>query len=565
MQPHRPKALELDGENLTIDDVVNAAVSSPGEIEIRLSANAVKKIEKSRAVVDSAIEKKLTIYGLNTGFGSQAEKVIPMDEIALLQRYLIVSHSVGVGQEFEPEIIRAAMIIRANTLAKGNSGIRLEVIQTLLALLNKGVTPRVPVHGSLGASGDLAPLSHIALSFTKDPRPGIQKTEYALVRKIKGGSVLSAREKEFALKQSGGALFWNNRVWEPMTGIEALAKKGISRIVLGAKEGLALNNGCSVSAAIGCFVIHYGERAQMAADMVSSMSIEALKGFESAFSIEVNQSRPHKGQMEVARRIREYLKGSGIAKHTEEIQGSGNVMKDFAKVQDSYSLRCIPQVHGAVLDTISSTREIIQTEINSATDNPLIFPDSKYLNKTFSGGNFHGEYISLAMDHTSIAIGILGNISERRIFKMVTSSISEGLPAFLINRAGKPGLMNGAMILQYTAASIASENKVLSHPASADSIPSSEDREDHVSMAPIAARKAYTILKNIEYILAIELWCAVVALRIRMEDGLKPSPHAKRVMSALDGSIPPFKEDRVVYDEIELIRHIIHDGKVLPL
>ncbi len=563
MPSHRD-VLEIKGENLKIEDVVYAAVSKPGEIEIKLSGSAVGRINKARDVVNNAIEKKLTIYGLNTGFGSQAEKVIPTDEIELLQRYLIKSHSTGVGEAFDPEMIRAAMIIRANTLSKGNSGIRLEVINTIIDMLNKGVVAYVPKKGSLGASGDLAPLSHMALAFTKDPRADMQEKEAEIVKKIRSKIQISEHEKKTSLKESGEAYFWTGTSWERMTGIEAMTMAGIERIVLGAKEGLALNNGCSVSAAVGCFVVYYGEIVERSADLIASMSIEALKGFESAFSIEVNGSRPHDGQVEVARRIREHLRGSKMVKHINEIQGSGNVMKDFSKVQDSYSLRCIPQVHGAVLDAIANTRKIIETEINSATDNPLIFPDSSYINKIFSGGNFHGEYVSLAMDHIGIALGILGNISERRVFKIVTSNINEGLPAFLINPdGGKPGLMNGAMILQYTAASLASENKVLSHPASADSIPSCEDREDHVSMAPIAARKAYDILKNIEYILAIELWCSVVGLRIRMKEGMEPSPNAKKEMSMLDKYIPALLEDRVMYDEIENIKQIIHSGSLL--
>ena len=561
--PSHNGVLEIQGEKLKIDEVVLAAMSVPGRIKIKLSDSALKKIKKARDVVNNALDKKLTIYGLNTGFGSQAEKVIPMDEIQLLQRYLIISHSTGVGENFDPEIVRAAMIIRANTLSKGHSGVRPEIVKTLLAMLNKGVVPYVPMKGSLGASGDLAPLSHIALAFTKDPRPAIQKKEASLTKKAVSNIPLSPQEIKESVKQSGEAFLWRAGKWEKMTGIEAMAKAGISRVVLEAKEGLALNNGCSVSTAVGCFVVYYGERIQRTADLIASMSVEALKGFESSFSIELNQSRPHAGQIEVARRIREYLKGSEIAKHVSEIQNSGNMMRDFSKVQDSYSLRCIPQVHGAVLDVLIDTKKIIDIEINSATDNPLIFPDSKYLNKTFSGGNFHGEYVSLAMDHIGIATGVLGNISERRVFKMITGSINENLPTFLINpKEGKPGLMNGAMILQYTAASLASENKVLSHPASADSIPSSEDREDHVSMAPIAARKAYTILKNTEYILAIELWCAVVALRIRIMEGLTPGPNAIRIMALLEKTIPKFSEDRVTYDEIEDIKQMIHEGKI---
>lgn len=565
MHSHK-KLLEINGENLKIEELVSVAVSAPGSVKIMISEDSINKIKKARSVVNDTVEKNLIVYGLNTGFGSQAEKVISADEIELLQRYLIVSHSTGVGEAFDPEIVRAAQIIRINTLVKGHSGVRLDVIKTMVAMFNAGVVPYVPKMGSLGASGDLAPLSHMALVFTRDPRPAVQKTETEIIKKIKKGIKISYIERKFAIKESGEAFLWNNGMWNKMTGIEAMSNAGIERITLKAKEGLALNNGCSVSAAIGCFVVHYGEILQNTADVIASMSLEALKGFESAFSAELNNSRPYVGQVKVAKKIRKYLKGSTMVRHIDEIQNSRNIMKDFAKVQDSYSLRCIPQVHGAVSDVISNTKNIIMTEINSATDNPLIFPESQYINKTFSGGNFHGEYISIAMDHMGIAIGILGNISERRIFKLVTRNISEGLPAFLISpETGKAGLMNGAMIMQYTAASIASENKVLSHPASADSIPSSEDREDYVSMAPIAARKAYDIIKNVEYILSIELWCAIIAIRIRINEGLRPSKSTKSIINVFKSIIPPFCEDRVMYDEVESIKKIIHEGKVLPL
>lgn len=556
----------VDGENLTIEEVIELGRSAPGEIRLALSNSAIKKIERARDAITEMERKRLTIYGLNTGFGSNAEKVIPESEIKLLQRFLIVSHAVGVGEPFKPEFVRAAMLIRANTLSRGNSGIRKAVVETLIDMLNRGVTPYVPQRGSLGASGDLAPLSHTALSFTMDPREAHQKLERELARRAKTGVRLTGGDYERAVKESGEAYLWESGTWTKMSGIEAMARAGIERIVLDAKEGLALNNGCSFSAAVGCFDVYYGERLQESADVISALSVEALEGFESAFSPEISGSRPHSGQIEVARRLRRYLKGSKLVSHIGQIQNSANVMKDFQKVQDSYSLRCIPQVHGPVLDSLKYVRHTLEVEINSSTDNPLVFPDSGYLNKVFSGGNFHGEYLALGLDHLGNALGVLGNISERRVFKLITSSISGGLPSFLITEAERnAGLMNGAMIMQYTAASLVSEDKVLSHPASADSITSSEDKEDFVSMAPISARKAYAILENVEYALAIELWCAIVGIRLRAKESRQPGDVGRKSLRLLKDTIPEFSEDRVAYDEIEKIRCLIHDGTVAGL
>jgi histidine ammonia-lyase len=560
--------LEISGDKLTVEDIILVGNSKPGTVTVKLSKIAEDSIRKSREFVNKAVENKLTIYGLNTGFGSQAENVISSEDVALLQRYLIVSHSAGVGEPFSPELIRASMLVRANTLAKGNSGIRIEVVQTLIDMINKGVVPFVPRKGSLGASGDLAPLSHIALVMTRDPRDAHIKIEDELVKKASSGANFNDDERRKSLKESGEAYLWSaeKSSWERMTGTEAMAKAGIKRIILSAKEGLALNNGSTVSAAMAAYAIHYGENLQRSADIIAALTTESVKGFESAFYEGLHAARSHPGQIESARRIRDYLKSSGMVTHIEQIQNSRNVYQDFKKVQDSYSIRCIPQVHGPVIDTLKSSRETINTEINSATDNPLIIQDNDYFNKSFSGGNFHGQYISLYMDNLGTALGILGNIAERRIFKLVTRNLSEGLPGFLISPApDKAGLMNGAMILQYIAAHLASENKVFSHPASSDSIPSCEDKEDFVSMAPIAASKALAILENSENILAIELWCDIIALRIRMKEGLTPSDNARKVLSFFKDKVAEFEEDRVVYDEVRELKAFIHNEGLLSL
>lgn len=562
----RVRIVKLTGRDLSIEDVIAVANARPGEIRVEISDSARDRIRAARSIVDASIDKKLTVYGLNTGFGSQAEKVIPMEDLKLLQRYLIVSHAVGVDQPLSPEVVRGAMLIRANTLSRGNSGIREEVVQKLVDMINKGVTPFVPKKGSLGASGDLAPLSHIALVMSRDPRPERSKIEDAIAEKVKSGIQLTEEEKKVSLKESGEAYLWTDNEWVKMTGIEAFSRAGIDRIVLSAKEGLALNNGSTVTAAVSAFAVYYGSIVERTADVIAALTVESVKGFESAFAPEIQDSRAHSGQKEVARRIRAYLVGSGMIKHTEEIQNSHNVYADFGKVQDSYSIRCIPQIHGPVVDALDHVAQMLKIEINSSTDNPLIFPDSPYFNKTFSGGNFHGQYLGLYMDYLGEALAILGNVSERRIFKLVTRNLSEGLPGFLINpREGKAGLMNGAMILQYTAAHLVSENKVLSHPASVDSITSSEDKEDFVSMGSISANKAIDILKNTENILAIELWCDIIALRLRVKEGLRPSTNAQKILNFFASVIPEFQEDRVVYDEIRDLQKLIHEGRVLSI
>ena len=562
----RVRIVKLTGRDLSIEDVIAVANARPGEIRVEISNSARDRIRAARSIVDASIDKKLTVYGLNTGFGSQAEKVIPMEDLKLLQRYLIVSHAVGVDQPLSPEVVRGAMLIRANTLSRGNSGIREEVVQKLVDMINKGVTPFVPKKGSLGASGDLAPLSHIALVMSRDPRPERSKIEDAIAEKVKSGIQLTEEEKKVSLKESGEAYLWTDNGWVKMTGIEAFSRAGIDRIVLSAKEGLALNNGSTVTAAVSAFAVYYGSIVERTADVIAALTVESVKGFESAFAPEIQDSRAHSGQKEVARRIRAYLVGSGMIKHTEEIQNSHNVYTDFGKVQDSYSIRCIPQIHGPVVDALDHVAQMLKIEINSSTDNPLIFPDSPYFNKTFSGGNFHGQYLGLYMDYLGEALAILGNVSERRIFKLVTRNLSEGLPGFLINPGeGKAGLMNGAMILQYTAAHLVSENKVLSHPASVDSITSSEDKEDFVSMGSISANKAIDILKNTENILAIELWCDIIALRLRVKEGLRPSTNAQKILNFFASVIPEFQEDRVVYDEIRDLQKLIHEGRVLSI
>lgn len=480
----------LDGETLGIEQVV--AVARNTDVRVKLSKEAKEGVKKSeewvRKVAEGRVrrdgtcsdnplpnDEKLIVYGINTGFGSKASVLIPNDSTKRLQRNLILSHSAGVGEPFDEEIVRATMLLRANTLAKGVSGIRAEVIQTLIDMLNKGVHPVIPSKGSVCASGDLAPLSHLALVISRDPD-----------------------DEEDREEDSGEAFYQGKRV----SGKQAMAAAGIDRVILNGKEGLALNNGTQVTTAIGVLALYDSENLIKTAEIAAAMSLEALRGNLDAFHEKAHSVRPHPGQMDTARHIRALVEESELINSNPD------------KLQDAYSLRCIPQVLGAARDTIRHVREVLSIEINSATDNPLIFVDLARENKAISCGNFHGEPIGMVMDFLGIAIAAVGNIAERRIFKLTSRWINEGLPSQLV---ADDGINSGFMIAQYTAASLVSENKTLAHPVSVDSIPTSEDFEDHVSMATFAARKAREIVRNVENIVAIELLCAAQGIDFRLE------------------------------------------------
>jgi len=493
----------IDGDNLRIEDIIR--VSRNGET-VALSQEAVNRINHSRAWIDNILESKRPVYGISTGFGDFSKIYISADKRELLQRNLILSHATGVGDFLPEDAVRAAMLLRVNSLSKGYSGIRLETVEKLVEFLNRGICPAVPCKGSVGASGDLAPLSHIALVLLGEGEV------------IKDG--------------------------QPRKSAEVLAAAGISPISLASKEGLALINGTQIMTAIAALVCYDADKLMKVSDIAAALSLEALQGTLSAFDERIALARPHAGQVNTARNI------NRIAADSEIIRSH----KDCDKVQDAYSLRCVSQVHGASKDALRRAVDTINIEMNSATDNPLIMPET---GEIISGGNFHGQPVALVMDYLKIALSEIGNISERRINRMMDSHLS-GLPAFL---TAFPGLDSGLMITQYTAASLASENKVLAHPASVDSIPTSAEQEDHVSMGTIAARQAVEIMENVREILAIELLAAAQGL-----DFLKPlTPGAgtAAAYNCLRRYVQHLDEDRVPADDIKTIYNKIKDNEIL--
>ena len=491
----------ITGNTLTLDEV--AAVCRNYE-KVELSELAVEKILKSRKVVDDFVENEDVVYGITTGFGKFSDVTISKEESKTLQKNLIITHAVGAGKPFDTEIVRGIILLRINNLAKGYSGARLETIQTMIEMLNKRVHPIVPEKGSLGASGDLAPLSHMVL-----PIIGLGQAEY------KG---------------------------EVMTGEEAMKRAGIPVIQLTAKEGLALINGTQVMTAVGALTVYDSLNIIKTADIAAALSFEAQNGIIDALDHRLHDVRPHKGQIDTARILTDLLTGSKMTTKQGEI-----------RVQDAYSLRCVPQVHGASKDAINYVKEKVEIEINSVTDNPIIFPET---NEGISGGNFHGQPMALSFDFLGIALSELANISERRIERLVNPSLS-GLPAFLVEHGG---LNSGFMIVQYSAAALVSENKILAHPASVDSIPSSANQEDHVSMGTIAARKAREIMGNVRRVLAMEIMCACQGIDLRGNKGLGVG--TKPVYDEVRKVVPTLKEDRPIYEDINRCEELIIDGTI---
>jgi histidine ammonia-lyase len=487
------RSIAIDGNSLTIGQVLSVA---RGKARVTLSTGARKKMQRSRAWVEKAVRDRVVVYGVTTGFGAFQNVSIPPAELRDLQRNLILSHCAGVGEPFPEDVVRAMMLLRANALAKGFSGIRVATVQTLLDMLNARVHPVVPSQGSVGASGDLAPLSHMAA----------------------------------VLIGEGEALYGGAR----MPGGKAMKRAGITPVILEAKEGIALNNGTQAMTAVGVLALHDAETLADAADVAASMTLEAIKGKSLPFSPRVHAVRPHAGQALVAANIRSLLTGSKLI---DSVDGDTS-----DKVQDSYSIRCVPQVHGASRDSIAHVRGVLEREINSATDNPLIFPDEQV---AFSAGNFHGQPVALAMDFLALAVAELGNISERRSAKLMDRHHNDGLPPFL---AGRGGVESGLMIAQYTAAALVSENKVLIHPASGDSIPTSANQEDHVSMGTIAARQAAEVIANVRRVIAVELLCATRALEIRHR---APGTGTARASTIVRSAVPRLSGDHALSADIE--------------
>lgn len=508
-------ALFIDGHSIKLEDIENVAKSFQ---TVELSELAKKQLSSSRAVVEKLLAERKVVYGITTGFGKFKDVYIAPEDSVQLQRNFMFSHAVGVGPAFDEPTVRAIMLLRANALAKGFSGIRVEVVQQLLNLLNRGVHPVVPEQGSVGASGDLAPLAHLSL----------------------------------VLIGEGEAFYDSQR----LTGSEALRKADMKPVVLQAKEGLALTNGTQVMSAVGSLVVMEAVRLAKTADIIGAMSLEAQLGSCRAFSELVHQTRPHPGQMQSAANLRLLL-------HESEVIESH---ADCTMVQDAYSLRCMPQVHGASRQAFAHAREVLEIEVNSATDNPLVFPDS-----IISAGNFHGQPLALVMDYVATALAELGNISERRTERLVNPALSNGLPAFLTQNGG---LNSGFMMVQYTAAALVSENKSLAHPASVDSIPTSANQEDHVSMGTIACRKARNILNNLRKVLAIELLCAAQGLDLRtaaqfpqnggpIEYRLNPSRPLSAAHKLCRKHFKHLREDRELHLDIKAAENLLASGELL--
>jgi len=501
----------VDGETLTIEDVV-AVARHYAKVDIPKKVR--DKVKKCRHFLERLVKEKRVVYGVTTGFGALGNIPISPEDMKELQSNLIRSHSAGVGKPLAKDVVRAMMLLRANTLAKGYSGIRLETLETLVQMLNKGVHPVVLEKGSVGASGDLAPLSHMTLV------------------------MMGEGEAEYKGKQ--------------MNGREAMQKAGIQPIKLDVKEGVALNNGTQLMTAIAALTVYDAERLVEAAEVATALSLEALRGISDAFDERIHQVRPHSGQIISARNIKLLTTGSKLISSGEEATKQG------MHPQDPYCLRCAPQVLGAVRDAISYVKKVIEIEINSATDNPLVFAKDKIC---LSGGNFHGQPVSLAMDILGTALAIVGNIAERRIARLIDENLSRGLPAFLIPEKAKKGVQSGFMAVQYTAAALASENKVLAHPASVDSIPTSANFEDFVSMGPTAARKAMEILQNVEYIVAIELLCAAQGVDLRGPEKLGEG--TKKAYLTIREKVPRLEEDRPTYRDIEVVKNLFHSGNLI--
>jgi histidine ammonia-lyase len=533
-RPDGDRPVILTGADLTIADIEAVA---RGRVPVALDVHARERMQEARDVIESLVDEGAVVYGVTTGFGDLASTSIPPERARELQENLLVSHAVGVGPSFPREVVRAMLLLRANTLALGHSGCRPLLVDRLLAFLAAGLHPVVPEQGSVGASGDLAPLAHLAL-----PLIG------------RGQAELDG---------------------EVVPGAEALARAGLEPLTLEAKEGLALLNGTQMMTALGALVLADADRLMRTASVAAAMSVEALLGTDVAFSAAYQLARPHPGQIAVAAELRHLLRDSGLQQHHHA---------SAHKVQDPYSLRCVPQVHGAVRDALDHLRRVLDIECNAATDNPLVFPgggvaDDEALatggGRVISGGNFHGEPIALALDFATLALAELGSISERRTALLVDGRLNGGLPAFLSHGSG---LESGMMLYQYTAAALVSEHKVLAHPASVDSIPTSANQEDHVSMGSIGARHARRVLHGVEQVIGIELVVAAQALDLRLaalagagteaaEATPAPTPGAgvAEAHRRIRERIAHLDRDREPGADLAAAAALVHDGSLADL
>ncbi len=501
-------ALHINGNDLALEAVREVAAERR---PVLLSADARETVDRARSVVDEIVSNNRLAYAITTGVGKLSDVRIAGEQIRELQVNLLRSHAAGVGEPLTAAETRAMMLLRANSLAKGYSGVRAIVIDTLCEMLNRGITPFVPSQGSVGASGDLAPLAHLALVL------------------IGEGECIN----EAGARISSG---------------DALNRAQIKPIALEAKESISLINGTQGMLAVGTLALLAAEILVDSADVLGGLCCDALKGTDAAFDERIHKARPHSGQMKTAANLRKMLEGSQIRESHREC----------GRVQDAYSLRCIPQVHGAVRDTLAHCRGVFEIEANSAVDNPLVFIDPKTsAGDVISGGNFHGEPLAFALDFLGIALSSLAGISERRIERLVNPALSEGLPPFLAQGAG---LNSGFMMAQVTAAALASENKVLAHPASVDSITTSGNKEDYVSMGMTAANKLKRIVENTRNVLAIE--AMAVAQAIDFLAPLKTSKRGQAAHAAIRSVCPTVDRDRIMYEDFARLAELIRSGKV---
>jgi histidine ammonia-lyase len=500
------ETLELNGQPLTLEELFAVAC---GKCHVTLHADARLRMQASRAVVEHLLATGATAYGINTGFGKLADVHIPQDELVQLQENLVRSHACGIGEPLSEPEVRGMLLLRANVLAKGTSGVRILVAERLLAMLEHGVLPLVPAKGSVGASGDLAPLAHLALGLIGE----------------------------------GEAFYRGKR----MPAHEALAAAGMTPLQLAAKEGLALLNGTQAMAAVGGLALLRAERVVRLADLAGAMTLEALKGTPTAFDERIHVVRPHPSQLEVARHLRSLLEDS-------EIRESHR--KNDPRVQDAYCLRCMPQVHGAALGALNHVRSVLEIEMGSATDNPLVFVgENAAEGQILSGGNFHGAPLALALDYAAIAMTDMMSIAERRIDRLVNPDLNEGLPPFLTPRAG---VSSGFMIVHVASAALLAESRVLAHPASVDSVPTSGGKEDHVSMGMTAALKLRQIVENAEAVLAIELMAAAEGLEYRKP--LHPAHRVEAAYAEVRKFVAKLERDRSMHPDIARLQAAIAQG-----
>ena len=498
---NQPTLIQMNGDQLRIEDV---ALIAREFVRIELTSEALENVRRSRAMVEEMVQQQKVVYGITTGFGKFSDVMIQGEDVSKLQENLIMSHACGMGDPYPVEVVRAMMALRINALAKGYSGIREETLLQLVELCNRGVHPVIPQQGSLGASGDLAPLAHMVL-----------------VMLGKGEAYVNGQQ---------------------MSGSEALKTVGLAPVRLQAKEGLALINGTQAMTAQLCLALYDSRVVLESAELIASMTIEALRGIPKAFDPQLHLVRPHPGQQESARRLLTHLSGSQRTSQQGEL-----------RVQDPYSLRCLPQVHGATRDTLEYVWTTVSRECNSVTDNPILFTET---GDVISGGNFHGQPMAFAADFLAIAMAELANISERRTERLVNPQLS-GLPGFLTENGG---LHSGFMITQYVAASIVSENKVLCHPASVDSIPSSANQEDHVSMGTTAARKLRTVISNVTKVLAIEYLAAAQAIDFGTGD---LGAGTSKAYAELRRVIPRLHEDREMHPDLVKAEELIKKGTLV--